>query len=195
MSDRVVVMDHGLVEQIGAPEDVYRWPASRFVANFLGQSNILPGTVEAPTGAAAIVRLANGAALNVANGAGATRRARRSRSSSAPIACSSARRAPGGANVFAGTVAEPRLSGRHCRLFHRCRRSAFPGHQRHRPEHVSRGRSRSASPSAGGLRAARRGRPADRRLRDTSLYARMAMTFKEYIAGMKAGDFPLGHSS
>src|SRR3954453_23890871 len=41
MSDRVVVMDHGVVEQMGAPEEVYRWPASRFVANFLGQSNIL----------------------------------------------------------------------------------------------------------------------------------------------------------
>ncbi|HZF34640.1 MAG TPA: ABC transporter ATP-binding protein, partial [Candidatus Angelobacter sp.] len=35
MSDQVVVMNHGLVEQIGAPEEVYRWPASRFVANFL----------------------------------------------------------------------------------------------------------------------------------------------------------------
>ena len=46
MSDRVVVMDDGVVEQTGAPEEVYRWPASRFVANFLGQSNILPGEVE-----------------------------------------------------------------------------------------------------------------------------------------------------
>jgi ABC-type Fe3+/spermidine/putrescine transport system ATPase subunit len=36
MSDRVVVMDHGVVEQVGAPDEVYRWPETRFVADFLG---------------------------------------------------------------------------------------------------------------------------------------------------------------
>jgi spermidine/putrescine ABC transporter ATP-binding subunit len=71
MSDRVVVMDHGLVEQAGAPEEVYRWPASRFVAKFLGQSNILPGEVESAAGETVVVRLANGAQLTVAHGAGA----------------------------------------------------------------------------------------------------------------------------
>jgi ABC-type Fe3+/spermidine/putrescine transport system ATPase subunit len=71
MSDRVVVMDHGVVEQMGAPEEVYRWPASRFVANFLGQSNILAGTVESALGDAARVRLANGQSLAVTHGAGA----------------------------------------------------------------------------------------------------------------------------
>src|SRR5262245_33660422 len=68
LSDRVVVMNHGLVEQIGSPEDVYRWPASRFVANFLGQSNFLPGTVETADGNRSTIRLGNGAALIVANG-------------------------------------------------------------------------------------------------------------------------------
>jgi len=71
MSDRVVVMDHGVVEQMGAPEEVYRWPASRFVANFLGQSNILPAEVESAAGTTAMVRLANGARMSVAHGAGA----------------------------------------------------------------------------------------------------------------------------
>jgi ABC-type Fe3+/spermidine/putrescine transport system ATPase subunit len=71
MSDRVVVMDHGVVEQSGAPEDVYRWPASRFVANFLGQSNILPGEVESASGNSAVVRLAGGVRLAVSHGAGA----------------------------------------------------------------------------------------------------------------------------
>ena len=47
MSDQVVVMDHGLVEQVGTPQEVYGQPATRFVADFLGQSNILPGAVEA----------------------------------------------------------------------------------------------------------------------------------------------------
>ena len=41
MSDRIVVMSDGRVEQVGAPEEVYNTPASEFVANFLGASNIL----------------------------------------------------------------------------------------------------------------------------------------------------------
>ena len=41
MSDRLVVMSNGNVEQIGAPEEVYTTPASEFVARFLGTSNIL----------------------------------------------------------------------------------------------------------------------------------------------------------
>jgi putative spermidine/putrescine transport system ATP-binding protein/spermidine/putrescine transport system ATP-binding protein len=42
MSDLIVVMSEGRVEQVGAPEEVYNTPASEFVANFLGASNILP---------------------------------------------------------------------------------------------------------------------------------------------------------
>ncbi len=41
MSDRIVVMSDGRVEQVGPPEEVYNTPASEFVANFLGASNIL----------------------------------------------------------------------------------------------------------------------------------------------------------
>ncbi len=41
MSDLIVVMSEGRVEQVGAPEEVYNTPASEFVANFLGASNIL----------------------------------------------------------------------------------------------------------------------------------------------------------
>ncbi|MGY6704115.1 ABC transporter ATP-binding protein [Roseinatronobacter sp.] len=43
MSDQIVVMSNGRVEQVGAPEDVYNTPASEFVAKFLGASNILDG--------------------------------------------------------------------------------------------------------------------------------------------------------
>jgi ABC-type Fe3+/spermidine/putrescine transport system ATPase subunit len=66
MSDQVVVMDHGSVEQVGAPEDVYRWPATRFVARFLGQSNIIPGRTERGLDGATAVRLENGRTLRVA---------------------------------------------------------------------------------------------------------------------------------
>lgn len=43
MSDQIVVMSAGRVEQVGTPEEVYNRPASEFVANFLGASNIIEG--------------------------------------------------------------------------------------------------------------------------------------------------------
>ena len=43
MSDTVVVLREGKVEQIGSPTDLYRRPRSRFVATFVGESNLLPG--------------------------------------------------------------------------------------------------------------------------------------------------------
>ena len=42
MADRIAVFDHGRVMQVGAPQDIYRRPASRFVADFVGSSNVLP---------------------------------------------------------------------------------------------------------------------------------------------------------
>ena len=55
MSDRIAVMDGGVVEQCGTPEEVYERPAKPFVAGFIGISNLMEGTVEAGG-----VRLANG---------------------------------------------------------------------------------------------------------------------------------------
>ena len=46
MSDRLAVMRHGKVEQIGEPEAVYESPATEFVAGFLGASNMLDGEVK-----------------------------------------------------------------------------------------------------------------------------------------------------
>jgi putative spermidine/putrescine transport system ATP-binding protein len=46
LGDRIVVMDHGKVAQIGAPRDIYFTPASRFVAEFIGTMNRLEGRVE-----------------------------------------------------------------------------------------------------------------------------------------------------
>lgn len=45
MSDTVVVMDAGKIQQIGTPEDIYNEPANAFVADFIGESNILDGTM------------------------------------------------------------------------------------------------------------------------------------------------------
>lgn len=43
MSDRVVVMNGGIINQIGTPEDIYNEPQNAFVANFIGESNIIDG--------------------------------------------------------------------------------------------------------------------------------------------------------
>ena len=45
MSDTVVVMDKGRIQQIGTPEDIYNEPKNAFVADFIGESNILNGTM------------------------------------------------------------------------------------------------------------------------------------------------------
>jgi putative spermidine/putrescine transport system ATP-binding protein len=51
MSDRICLMNNGRIEQIGTPEELYFKPRSVFVAEFLGESNILEATVEARGGA------------------------------------------------------------------------------------------------------------------------------------------------
>jgi spermidine/putrescine transport system ATP-binding protein len=59
MSDRIAVMNKGRYEQLGDPESLYERPGTRFVAGFLGISNLLPGTVEGVDAAYATVRLDN----------------------------------------------------------------------------------------------------------------------------------------
>ncbi|MCA0240813.1 MAG: putative 2-aminoethylphosphonate ABC transporter ATP-binding protein [Proteobacteria bacterium] len=45
VADRIVVMNQGAIEQVGSPQEVYREPASPFVADFVGKVNVLPGRV------------------------------------------------------------------------------------------------------------------------------------------------------
>jgi len=45
LSDRIVVMNQGIIEQIGTPVEIYRFPNSRFVADFIGRANFVPGEV------------------------------------------------------------------------------------------------------------------------------------------------------
>ena len=47
MSDTIVVMDNGRIQQIGKPEDIYNEPKNAFVADFIGESNILDGIMHA----------------------------------------------------------------------------------------------------------------------------------------------------
>jgi spermidine/putrescine transport system ATP-binding protein len=60
MSDRIAVMHRGRIEQLGEPEDLYDRPASSFVADFIGTTNLLSGIVEAVDSQAARIRLESG---------------------------------------------------------------------------------------------------------------------------------------
>ena len=60
MSDRIAVMNHGVIEQLGPPEEVYERPRTEFVAGFIGVSNLMPGSVAAVNGGQVDVRLDSG---------------------------------------------------------------------------------------------------------------------------------------
>ncbi|WP_374442244.1 ABC transporter ATP-binding protein [Stella sp.] len=82
MADRVAVLDHGRLQQVGAPRELYETPATPFVAGFIGETNFLagravaaaaPGEIRAVdldgggrVGAVAVDRLAAGTALRIA---------------------------------------------------------------------------------------------------------------------------------
>ena len=68
MSDRIAVMDRGRILQLGTPAEIYDRPASRFVANFIGTSNILTGRL-APGRQGKVVEVDGGTEIHViANG-------------------------------------------------------------------------------------------------------------------------------
>ncbi len=75
MSDRIGVMSHGKLQQIGTPREIYTRPVNRFVASFIGETNFLPATLEGR-----LARLASGDMVEVAAGQGAEHLADRSRS-------------------------------------------------------------------------------------------------------------------
>jgi spermidine/putrescine transport system ATP-binding protein len=60
MSDRIAVMNRGKVEQLGTPEELYERPTTRFVADFIGTTNLLSGAVESADATSALIRLDGG---------------------------------------------------------------------------------------------------------------------------------------
>jgi spermidine/putrescine transport system ATP-binding protein len=69
MSDRIAVMNHGVIEQLDTPEAVYERPRTTFVAGFIGVSNLMPGHVVSANGAVSQLRLDSGVQVP-AGGAG-----------------------------------------------------------------------------------------------------------------------------
>ena len=70
MSDRIAVMSKGKILQIGSPREIYDRPAERFVANFIGETNFLEGTVVSFSRGAAEVELDNGTIITAGVAAG-----------------------------------------------------------------------------------------------------------------------------
>lgn len=67
MSDRICVMNNGMVEQYGTPEDIYERPLTRFVADFIGDTNIFEGTVVQSCSDLSLVKLDCGQLVNLKN--------------------------------------------------------------------------------------------------------------------------------
>jgi spermidine/putrescine transport system ATP-binding protein len=55
MSDRIAVMNAGVIEQLGTPREIYERPSTRFVAGFIGTSNIVEGHVDHVDGGVALL--------------------------------------------------------------------------------------------------------------------------------------------
>jgi putative spermidine/putrescine transport system ATP-binding protein len=109
MSDRIAVMDRGRVAQVGAPREIYDHPATRFVSDFIGDSNLLEGTAERVEPGRVAIVTADGArlvaaGLDVAPGDRVTLAVRPEKVRLV---------ADGGApeNVFAGTVESVNFQG------------------------------------------------------------------------------------
>jgi putative spermidine/putrescine transport system ATP-binding protein len=66
MSDRVAVFHAGDIAQIAPPGDIYEKPADAYVAGFVGENNLLSGSIEASPGGLTAVRLSSGAVVSVA---------------------------------------------------------------------------------------------------------------------------------
>ena len=73
MSDRIAVMDRGRVVQVGTPLEIYERPATRFVSDFIGDSNLIEATAErVVAGGRAELRTGDGVAIRVAAADGVT---------------------------------------------------------------------------------------------------------------------------
>jgi iron(III) transport system ATP-binding protein len=64
VSDRIAVMNLGVVQQVGSPEDIYRAPANRFVAEFIGKTNLLERDL-GRRGGAGVLDLGDGMSIDV----------------------------------------------------------------------------------------------------------------------------------
>ncbi len=152
MSDRIAVMDRGRVVQVGSPQSIYETPASRFVADFIGSSNVLPGRVVG-VGEVAAVELAGGERVRIPRAPGlltgltASVVVRPDRMEVTDVAV------PEGWNALGGRVVKVSYLGTHLQIVVRIRGGAeITAHRR-----SSAGRGWGATARGGGHRPTSRG--------------------------------------
>ena len=106
VADRIVVMNHGAIEQVGTPMEVYRDPASPFVADFVGRINTLPAVAQG-TGRVRIGDTTFDCAHDCGDGAAVTVYLRPEDVLARPIA-------PGDSNVFDAQIEKIEFLGAYC---------------------------------------------------------------------------------
>jgi putative spermidine/putrescine transport system ATP-binding protein len=106
MSDRIAIMNHGRIDQVGPPGEVYERPANPFVGRFLGEANLIEGMVLAESGDVARLRLPSGQELRAprGNSCGTGPGMLFIRPERVEIASGASVAGDPGANVLAGTV-------------------------------------------------------------------------------------------
>lgn len=72
MADRIAILEKGAVMQVATPAEIYEAPVSRFVAEFVGNVNMLEGTVSGRSNGSAQITGASGAAIQVENAGSAS---------------------------------------------------------------------------------------------------------------------------
>ena len=107
MADRIVVMNHGVIDQIGTPLEIYREPATPFVADFVGKVNMLTATVESPGCVRIGQRSFEGAACNGSPGRSVRAYLRPEDIIARPIA-------EGDRNVIDSTIEKVEFLGSYC---------------------------------------------------------------------------------
>ena len=107
MSDRIAVMNDGLIEHLGTPRDIYERPANRFVAGFIGTSNLLTGEVSRITDGNAVIVVGPDEQIVVPAGGRALTQSSQLEITVRPekISISAGRPSPGGC-ALRGTVTE-----------------------------------------------------------------------------------------
>lgn len=115
MSDRIAVMRHGRIEQLGAPEELYERPSTTFVAGFLGVSNLLDAEVLEKADPFARLRLSDGTIVRAPaaalNGSGHVRIGVRPEKLRVVAVEKGSGDAAAGANVMEGTVLDASYIG------------------------------------------------------------------------------------
>lgn len=113
MSDRIAIMNNGRIEQIATPQEIYRKPATRFVAEFIGRVNLIGGRIEKASGEFDVFRAGDISLKAPKGSSGATSETRSLAVRPEKVSIVKDERAAPGANVVQGVVTHAMFVGTH----------------------------------------------------------------------------------